>query len=81
MEFLVLPGHHLYRMDYQKLIQAHRNNNADITIAVSCATRNQNARFGFAKVDSQNQILELKEKLEAMEQKPMKVSFSPCSLR
>ncbi|XXG44604.1 hypothetical protein AAC387_Pa01g4359 [Persea americana] len=72
MDFLVLPGHHLYRMDYQKLIQAHRDNNADITIAVSCATRNQNASFGFAKVDSQNQVLELKEKLKTMEQKPMK---------
>ncbi|KAK4857342.1 hypothetical protein QYF36_027071 [Acer negundo] len=38
-EFLVLPGHHLYRMDYQKLIEAHRNNKADITIVALSGTR------------------------------------------
>lgn len=75
-EFLILPGHHLYRMDYQKLIQAHRNSNADITIAISRTARNQHAGFGFVKVDSQNQVLELKEKPE----KSTKVRFSPCSI-
>ncbi|KAI5670052.1 hypothetical protein M9H77_19905 [Catharanthus roseus] len=34
VEFLILQGHHLYKMNYQKLIEAHRNNTADITVAV-----------------------------------------------
>ncbi|ERN20171.1 hypothetical protein AMTR_s00066p00103550 [Amborella trichopoda] len=34
-EFLILPGHHLYQMDYRRLLQAHRNNNAHITMATS----------------------------------------------
>ncbi|KAK3204796.1 hypothetical protein Dsin_018842 [Dipteronia sinensis] len=38
-EFLVLPGHHLYRMDYQKLIEAHRNSKADVTIVALSGTR------------------------------------------
>ncbi|XP_042479312.1 inactive glucose-1-phosphate adenylyltransferase small subunit 2, chloroplastic isoform X2 [Macadamia integrifolia] len=62
LEFLVLPGHHLYRMDYQKLIEAHRNNNADITISVSCAVGNRDPGFGFLKVNSKNQVLEFRER-------------------
>ncbi|KAF6138412.1 hypothetical protein GIB67_030997 [Kingdonia uniflora] len=58
-EFLVLPGHHLYRMDYQKLIEAHRNSKADITVAASSATTNRDPGFGLLKVDSHNQVLEL----------------------
>ncbi|KAK6290747.1 hypothetical protein POUND7_002288 [Theobroma cacao] len=34
-EFLVLPGHHLYKMDYQKLIEFHRNRKSDVTIVAS----------------------------------------------
>ncbi|KAF6162350.1 hypothetical protein GIB67_008479 [Kingdonia uniflora] len=61
-EFLVLPGHHLYRMDYQKLIEAHRNSKADITVAASSATTNRDPGFGLLKVDSHNQVLELEVK-------------------
>eukprot|EP01018_Ginkgo_biloba_P004347 Gb_25213 [translate_table: standard] len=33
VEFSILGGDHLYRMDYQKFIQAHSETNADITVA------------------------------------------------
>ncbi|PWA65014.1 zinc finger, RING/FYVE/PHD-type [Artemisia annua] len=33
-EFLVLLGPHFYKMDYQKLIEAHRNKKADVTVAL-----------------------------------------------
>ncbi|KAF3451103.1 hypothetical protein FNV43_RR07192 [Rhamnella rubrinervis] len=59
-EFLVLPGHHLYRMDYQKLINAHRNSNADITIAVSSARIAHDSGYGFLQVNSNNQVCEFK---------------------
>lgn len=64
LEFLVLPGHHLYRMDYQKLIEAHRNSKADITIAALSARRNEDPGFGFLQVNSQNQVVEFKNKSE-----------------
>ncbi|KAK9287910.1 hypothetical protein L1049_016354 [Liquidambar formosana] len=61
LEFLVLPGHHLYRMDYQKLIEAHRNSKANITIAALSAMRNEDPGFGFLKVNSENRVLEFRE--------------------
>ncbi|EXB88274.1 Glucose-1-phosphate adenylyltransferase small subunit 1 [Morus notabilis] len=57
-EFLVLPGHHLYRMDYRQLISAHRNANADITIAAStAAAATHDPSFGFLEFDSSNKVL------------------------
>ncbi|KAI8537131.1 hypothetical protein RHMOL_Rhmol09G0001800 [Rhododendron molle] len=41
VEFLVLPGHHLYKMDYQKLIEAHRKKESDVTCAVLTGKKNQ----------------------------------------
>ncbi|XP_051126544.1 inactive glucose-1-phosphate adenylyltransferase small subunit 2, chloroplastic-like isoform X2 [Andrographis paniculata] len=38
-EFLVLPGHHLYKMDYRNLVEAHRRSGCDITVSVSTRTK------------------------------------------
>nr|KAJ0218140.1 hypothetical protein LSAT_V11C300128730 [Lactuca sativa] len=51
LEFLVLPGHHLYKMDYQKLLEEHRNNKADITVAVLDNMKVENTGFGSFKID------------------------------
>ncbi|KAL5583588.1 hypothetical protein UlMin_016030 [Ulmus minor] len=64
-EFLVLPSHHLYRMDYQKLITAHRNNKADITLAASFDRMNPDPGFGFLQLNSKNQVVEFSLKSEA----------------
>ncbi|KAF9679285.1 hypothetical protein SADUNF_Sadunf07G0124000 [Salix dunnii] len=63
-EFLVLPGHHVYRMDYQKLVEAHRSSQADITIAALNSTRDQDPGFGTLKVNSLNEIAEFRVKSE-----------------
>lgn len=63
-EFLVLPGHHLYTMDYQKLIMFHRDNGADITIATSVARRLHDPGFGFLNVNSENQVTDFRLNLE-----------------
>lgn len=56
---MVLPGYHLYRMDYQKLIKAHRSSKADITItALSSNTSKDSQGFGFVAVNSCNQVIE-----------------------
>ncbi|XP_048233893.1 inactive glucose-1-phosphate adenylyltransferase small subunit 2, chloroplastic isoform X2 [Ricinus communis] len=57
-EFLVLPGHHLYKMDYQKLVEAHRSSQADITIATLNSIREPDPCFGVLKVNSQNEVVE-----------------------
>ncbi|KAL3507017.1 hypothetical protein ACH5RR_032399 [Cinchona calisaya] len=56
VEFLILPGHHLYKMDYQKLIEVHRHNTADITVAVHGSKRDDNPGFGIFTVNSKNQV-------------------------
>ncbi|CAK7325017.1 unnamed protein product [Dovyalis caffra] len=63
-EFLLLPGHHLYRMDYQKLVEAHRRSQADITIAALNSTRDQDPGFGILKVNSLNEVAEFDVKSE-----------------
>lgn len=61
VEFLVLPGHHLYKMDYQKIIEAHRENNADITVAVSSSMRYKDPSYFNVKVGRENQVVEFRE--------------------
>jgi glucose-1-phosphate adenylyltransferase len=74
-EFLILPGHHLYKMDYQKIIEAHRKSKSDITIAALSALRDQDTGFGFLKVNSENQVLEFRLKSESEPTSFVSVSF------
>ncbi|KAL1214332.1 Inactive glucose-1-phosphate adenylyltransferase small subunit 2 [Cardamine amara subsp. amara] len=55
-EFLVLPGHHLYRMDYKTLIENHRRSRADITIVGLSSVTDHDSGFGFMEVDSTNLV-------------------------
>ncbi|CBI24766.3 unnamed protein product, partial [Vitis vinifera] len=63
-EFLVLPGYHLYRMDYQKLIQAHRQSKADITIVALSAEISRETGLGILEVNSENQVVEFSKRSE-----------------
>ncbi|KAG2267273.1 hypothetical protein Bca52824_061828 [Brassica carinata] len=55
-EFLVLPGHHLYRMDYNTLIEDHRRSKADITIVGLSSATDNDSGFGLMEVDSTNLV-------------------------
>ena len=63
-EFLVLPGYHLYRMDYQKLIQAHQQSKADITIVALSAEISRETGLGILEVNSENQVVEFSKRSE-----------------
>ncbi|KAL5782058.1 hypothetical protein ACOSP7_007087 [Xanthoceras sorbifolium] len=78
-EFLVLPGHHLYRMDYQNLIEAHRNSKADITIVALSDTRDQDPGFGLLKVNSGNQVIEFTLKSERDPIKSKNIAYTNVS--
>ncbi|XP_010485103.1 PREDICTED: inactive glucose-1-phosphate adenylyltransferase small subunit 2, chloroplastic-like isoform X2 [Camelina sativa] len=55
-EFLVLPGYHLYKMDYKTLIEDHRRCRADITIVGLSSATDHDSGFGFMEVDSSNHV-------------------------
>lgn len=44
-EVLLLPGHLVYKMDYQKLLSEHRKNDADLTIAANNIPYNDASYF------------------------------------
>ncbi len=59
---LVLSGDHLYRMDYRKFIDFHREKKADISIAVYPVYSSQVPDLGVMKVNDQGQIVAFLEK-------------------
>ncbi len=64
-DILVLSGDQLYRMDFRRLIEAHRARGADVTIAVKPAAREQARRLGIVRCDADDRIVELVEKPQA----------------
>lgn len=76
LEFLVLAGDHLYRMDYERFIQAHRETDADITVAALPMDEKRATAFGLMKIDEEGRIVEFAEKPKGEQLKAMKV-FSP----
>jgi glucose-1-phosphate adenylyltransferase len=59
---LVLSGDHIYKMDYSKMIEAHRRNQADLTAAVMDVPLEETHRFGIMTTDEANRIVEFSEK-------------------
>lgn len=75
MEFLVLAGDHLYRMDYERFIQAHRETDADITVAALPMDEKRATAFGLMKIDEEGRIIEFAEKPKGEQLKAMKVDI------
>ena len=61
-EILVLSGDHLYKMDYHKLLEFHRQNNADITVSVIPIKEDETKEFGILKLKDNGHILHFREK-------------------
>ena len=59
---LVLSGDHIYRMDYRKLLERHRESGADATIAVIEVPIAEASRFGILSADENGMITEFAEK-------------------
>ncbi|KAF4360051.1 hypothetical protein G4B88_025812 [Cannabis sativa] len=78
LEFLVLAGDHLYRMDYEKFIQAHRETDADITVAALPMDEERATAFGLMKIDDEGRIVEFAEKPKGEQLKAMKASSVCC---
>lgn len=61
---LILSGDHIYKMDYETMLDFHKANNADVTIAVMPVPIEEASRFGIMITDDQNQIVDFEEKPE-----------------
>lgn len=59
---LVLSGDHIYKMNYAKMLDYHKANNADATIAVIEVPMQEASRFGIMNTDETGQIIEFEEK-------------------
>lgn len=59
---LILSGDHIYKMDYSRMVQFHRTNHADATIAVLQVPWEEASRFGIMNTDETSQITEFEEK-------------------
>ena len=55
---LVLAGDHIYKMDYQPFIQAHRRKRADVTIAVRQVPLAEATRMGILALDDADRVVE-----------------------
>ena len=59
---LILSGDHIYKMDYNSMLEAHIANNADATIAVRTVPLSEAHEFGIMSTDSEGRITEFEEK-------------------
>ena len=62
-EFMViLAGDHIYKMDYELMLQQHVDQNADVTIGCLEVTRSEATGFGVMQVDASDRIISFLEK-------------------
>ena len=59
---LILSGDHIYKMDYEVMLEYHKANNADVTIACMPVPFEEASRFGIVITDDNNRITEFEEK-------------------
>ena len=59
---LILSGDHIYKMDYAKMIEQHRESGADCTISVIDVPLEEASRFGIINCNPDGTIYEFEEK-------------------
>lgn len=61
---LILGGDHIYKMDYEVMLDFHKANHADVTLATIPVPMEEASRFGVVITDDKKQIQEFEEKPE-----------------
>ena len=59
---LILSGDHIYKMDYEVMLDYHKANHADVTIAAMPVPMEEASRFGIVVTDDDGKITEFQEK-------------------
>lgn len=61
---IILSGDHIYKMDYQLMLDYHKANKSDITIACMNVPYEEASRFGIVLTDEYSKVTEFEEKPE-----------------
>lgn len=61
-EILVLAGDHIYKMNYRAMIEFHRQNKADMTVAVVELDKKASTNFGVIQTNESGKVLGFQEK-------------------
>lgn len=59
---LILSGDHIYKMDYEVMLDFHKKNGAEVTIAVMPVPMEEASRFGIMITDENRRIVDFEEK-------------------
>ena len=59
---VILAGDHIYKMDYHKLVDSHKENNADLTIAALRVNVPDATQFGVMQIEKDKRIIGFEEK-------------------
>ena len=63
-DVIILSGDHIYKMDYEVMLEYHKANNADVTIAAMQVPMEEASRFGIVIADENKKIQDFEEKPE-----------------
>src|SRR5690554_5119635 len=58
---LILSGDHIYKMNYNLMVEEHKKNNAELTIATTTVPLEEASRFGILSADKNNRIVDFEE--------------------
>ncbi|MEE0490912.1 glucose-1-phosphate adenylyltransferase [Catenibacterium sp.] len=61
---LILSGDHIYKMDYEEMLNVHKEKGADLTVAVLNVSLKEASRFGIMNTDDKGYVYEFEEKPE-----------------
>ena len=67
---LILSGDHIYRMDYASMLETHKSNSADVTVACMKVPIEEANQFGIMTTNDEQKIIEFNEKPENVEPCP-----------
>jgi len=73
---LILAGDHIYKMNYGEMIEWHRRNGAEITIATIQVPPDEASRYGIAEIDADYRIVGFEEKPQ--HGRPKRSRFDPA---
>jgi glucose-1-phosphate adenylyltransferase len=59
---IILAGDHIYKMDYEPMLQMHYERQADVTVGCIEVPRGEASAFGIMQIDSTDRIVEFLEK-------------------
>ncbi len=77
---VILAGDHIYKMDYELMLQQHVNSGADVTVGCMEVPRAEAKGFGIMAVDQQDRITQFVEKPENPPAMPGKLDVSLASM-